>query len=98
MFEFIKSLFGIETSKKPGPVFEEPVKPAVKPAPEPKAKPKAAKETKKKRYTKKQLNEMTKKQIDNLALELFDVKLDGRRQKQILIQEFMDAQRSHNKK
>ena len=39
-----------------------------------------------------------KKQVDELALEIFEVKLDRRVQKQILIQAFMNAQKEFHKK
>jgi hypothetical protein len=66
------------------------VEPAPAPALTPIPKPK--------RYTKKQLTEMTKKEVDELGLELFNVKLDRRVQKQILIQEFINVQREFHKK
>ena len=112
MFDFIKALFG--TKKMPSPttvktvqeVAEKLVEPViqetlkitegnwkskeVEPAPAPAPKPK--------RYTKKQLTEMTKKEVDELGLELFNVKLDRRVQKQILIQEFINVQRDFHKK
>ena len=110
MFDFIKALFGIKTMPSPKtvktvqevaekmvePVIQETIKiteenwnsKEVEPTPPPKPK----------RYTKKQLTEMTKKQVDELALEIFDVKLDRRVQKQILIQSFMNAQKEFHKK
>jgi hypothetical protein len=108
MFDFIKALFGIKTMPSPTtvktvqevaekmvePVIQETLKiternwksKEVDPAPKPK------------RYTKKQLTEMTKKQVDELGLELFNVKLDRRVQKQVLIQSFINAQREFHKK
>jgi hypothetical protein len=110
MFDFIKALFGIKTMPSPTtvktvqevaekmvePVIQETLKiternwksKEVDPAPIPKPK----------RYTKKQLTEMTKKQVDELGLELFNVKLDRRVQKQVLIQSFINAQREFHKK
>ena len=41
---------------------------------------------------------MTKKEVDELALEVLDVKLDRRVQKQVLIQNFMNAQKEFHKK
>ena len=114
MFDFIKALFGLKTMPSPTtvrtvqevaekmvePVIQETLKITEKnwknkevetaPAPAPAPKPK--------RYTKKQLTEMTKKQVDELGLELFNVKLDRRVQKQILIQEFINVQREFYKK
>ena len=66
------------------------VETAPAPAPAPAPKPK--------RYTKKQLTEMTKKEVDELGLELFNVKLDRRVQKQVLIQNFINTQREFHKK
>jgi 5,10-methylene-tetrahydrofolate dehydrogenase/methenyl tetrahydrofolate cyclohydrolase len=108
MFDFIKALFGVKTMPSPKtvktvqevaeklvePVIQETLKitegnlrsKEVAPVPKPK------------RYTKKQLTEMTKKEVDELGLELFNIKLDRRVQKQILIQEFMDTQRDFHKK
>jgi|SaaInlV_165m_DNA_2_1040747.scaffolds.fasta_scaffold00019_70 hypothetical protein len=114
MFDFIKALFGIKTMPSPKtvktvqevaekmvePVIQETLKitegnwkskevaPAPAPAPAPKPK----------RYTKKQLTEMTKKEVDELGLELFNVKLDRRVQKQVLIQAFINVQRDFHKK
>jgi len=110
MFDFIKALFGIKKMPSPKavktvqevaekmvePVIQETIKiteenwksKEVEPTPPPKPK----------RYTKKQLTEMTKKQVDELALEIFEVKLDRRVQKQILIQAFMNAQKEFHKK
>ena len=110
MFDFIKALFGINKMPSPTtvktvqevaekmvePVIQETLKitegnwksKEVEPAPAPKPK----------RYTKKQLTEMTKKEVDELGLELFNVKLDRRVQKQILIQEFMNVQKEFHKK
>jgi len=110
MFDFIKALFGIKTMPSPKTVktvqevAEKMVEPVIQETlkitegnwkskeaePEPAPKPK--------RYTKKQLTEMTKKEVDELGLELFNVKLDRRVQKQILIQEFMNVQRDFHKK
>ena len=110
MFDFIKALFGINTMPSPKTVktvqevAEKMVEPVIQETlkitegnwkskeaePEPAPKPK--------RYTKKQLTEMTKKEVDELGLELFNVKLDRRVQKQILIQEFMNVQRDFHKK
>jgi len=108
MFDFIKALFGLKTMPSPKtvktvqevaekmvePVIQETLKitegnwksKEAEPAPKPK------------RYTKKQLTEMTKKEVDELGLELFNVKLDRRVQKQILIQEFINVQRDFHKK
>ena len=66
------------------------VKPTPAPAPAPAPAPK--------RYTKKQLTEMTKKEVHELGLELFNVKLERRVQKQVLIQEFINVQREFHKK
>jgi len=108
MFDFIKALFGIK--KMPSPkavktvqeVAEKMVEPVIQETikiTEENWKSKEAEPaTKPKRYTKKQLTEMTKKEVDELALEIFDVKLDRRVQKQILIQEFMNVQRDFHKK
>ena len=114
MFDFIKALFGLKTMPSPKTVktvqevAEKMVEPVIQetlkitegnwkskevetaPAPAPAPKPK--------RYTKKQLTEMTKKEVDELGLELFNVKLDRRVQKQVLIQSFIDAQREFHKK
>ena len=110
MFDFIKALFGLKTMPSPTtvrtvqevaekmvePVIQETLKITEKnwknkevetaPAPKPK------------RYTKKQLMEMTKKEVDELGLELFNVKLDRRVQKQVLIQNFINTQREFHKK
>ena len=112
MFDFIKALFGLKTMPSPTtvrtvqevaekmvePVIQETLKITEKnwknkevetaPAPAPKTK----------RYTKKQLTEMTKKEVDELGLELFNVKLDRRVQKQVLIQNFINTQREFHKK
>jgi hypothetical protein len=110
MFDFIKALFGIKTMPSPKtvktvqevaekmvePVIQETIKMTeenwnskeTEPAPAPKPK----------RYTKKQLMEMTKKEVDELALEIFDVKLDRRVQKQVLIQNFINTQKEFHKK
>ena len=114
MFDFIKALFGLKTMPSPTtvrtvqevaekmvePVIQETLKITEKnwknkevetaPAPAPAPKPK--------RYTKKQLTEMTKKEVDELGLELFNVKLDRRVQKQVLIQNFINTQREFHKK
>ena len=108
MFDFIKALFGLKTMPSPKtvktvqevaekmvePVIQETLKitegnwksKEAEPAPKPK------------RYTKKQLTEMTKKEVDELGLELFNVKLDRRVQKQVLIQNFINTQREFHKK
>ena len=110
MFDFIKALFSVKTMPSPKTVktvqevAEKMVEPVIQETlkitegnwkskeaePEPAPKPK--------RYTKKQLTEMTKKEVDELGLELFNVKLDRRVQKQILIQEFMNVQKEFHKK
>jgi len=110
MFDFIKALFGIKTMPSPKTVktvqevAEKMVEPVIQETlkitegnwkskeaePEPAPKPK--------RYTKKQLTEMTKKEVDELGLELFNVKLDRRVQKQVLIQAFINVQREFHKK
>ena len=111
MFDFIKALFGIKTMPSPKtvktvqevaekmvePVIQETIKITEENWKSKEAEPAPA--TKPKRYTKKQLMEMTKKEVDELALEVLDVKLDRRVQKQVLIQNFMNAQKEfHNKK
>ena len=50
-----------------------------------------------KRYTKKQLMEMTKKEIVKLSLSALNVKNDGRVRKEELIEEFMLDQRNYFK-
>ena len=110
MFDFIKALFGIKTMPSPKtvktvqevaekmvePVIQETIKITEENWKSKEAEPAPA--TKPKRYTKKQLMEMTKKEVDELALEVFDVKLDRRVQKQVLIQNFMNAQKEFHKK
>jgi len=110
MFDFIKALFGIKKMPSPKavktvqevaekmvePVIQETIKITEENWKSKEAEPAPA--TKPKRYTKKQLMEMTKKEVDELALEIFDVKLDRRVQKQVLIQNFMNTQRDFHKK
>ena len=110
MFDFIKALFGIKTMPSPktvktvqevaekmvAPVIQETIKITEENWKSKEAEPAPA--TKPKRYTKKQLMEMTKKEVDELALEVLDVKLDRRVQKQVLIQNFMNAQKEFHKK
>ena len=110
MFDFIKALFGIKTMPSPKtvktvqdvaekmvePVIQETIKITEENWKSKEAEPAPA--TKPKRYTKKQLMEMTKKEVDELALEVLDVKLDRRVQKQVLIQNFMNAQKEFHKK
>ena len=110
MFDFIKALFGIKTMPSPKtvktvqevaekmvePVIQETIKITEENWKTKEAEPAPA--TKPKRYTKKQLMEMTKKEVDELALEVLDVKLDRRVQKQVLIQNFMNAQKEFHKK
>ena len=109
MFDFIKALFGIKTMPSPKtvktvqevaekmvePVIQETIKITEENWKSKEAEPAPA--TKPKRYTKKQLMEMTKKEVDELALEVLDVKLDRRVQKQVLIQNFMNAQKEFHK-
>ena len=110
MFDFIKALFGIKKMPSPKavktvqevaekmvePVIQETIKITEENWKSKEAEPAPA--TKPKRYTKKQLMEMTKKEVDELALEVLDVKLDRRVQKQVLIQNFMNAQKEFHKK
>ena len=110
MFDFIKALFGIKTMPSPKtvktvqevaekmvePVIQETIKITEENWKSKEAEPAPA--TKPKRYTKKQLMEMTKKEVDELALEVLDVKLDRRVQKQVIIQNFMNAQKEVHKK
>ena len=110
MFDFIKALFGIKTMPSPKtvktvqevaekmvePVIQETIKITEENWKSKEAEPAPA--TKPKRYTKKQLMEMTKKEVDELALEVLDVKLDRRVQKQVLIQNLMNAQKQFHKK
>ena len=110
MLDFIKALFGIKTMPSPKtvktvqevaekmvePVIQETIKITEENWKSKEAEPAPA--TKPKRYTKKQLMEMTKKEVDELALEVLDVKLDRRVQKQVLIQNFMNAQKEFHKK
>ena len=51
-----------------------------------------------KRYSKKQLMEMTKKEIVELSQSALNVKNDGRVKKEELIEEFMLDQRNYHKK
>ena len=97
-FDFIKSLLGVKPATKivetiVEPVIQETLKITEKNW-KSKEKP-ATKDTK--RYTKKQLNEMSKKQINELSKSALNVKLDGRRKKETLVEDFMLAQRIYHK-
>ena len=109
-FDFIKTLLGVK--RKPAtrivetmiePVLEQMVEPVIQEKLEITEKNwnskevKPAQASKPKRYTKKQLMEMTKKEINELSMSALNVKIDGRVRKEVLVEEFMLAQRIYHK-
>ena len=107
-FDFIKTLLGVK--RKPAsrivetmiePVLNEMIEPVIQETLKITEKKWKSKETpveiKPKRYTKKQLMEMTKKEINELSLSALSVKLDGRVRKEVLVEEFMNVQRDFHK-
>lgn len=75
-------------------IQERPAKPApTKPNKSVKKQKKAAKKSSTKKYTKEDLEKMDKLAIDRLADNELDLKLDRRKKKETMIEEFLAAQK-----
>jgi|SRR6056297_2771461 len=100
MFKWIKNLFSFksaESSSSDTLVLKDPIKESKKPVEKTpvssKAEKKKAKAAAKKGYTQKDLEKMDKTAIDELAAKELGIKLDRRKKKETMIEEFLKAQK-----